>query len=222
MLRHFVSCFVVILLCGGKGISAEKTASLQSSDTILQLHAGLSMPQLLTITSRSGSAWYNGSPETLIKSVEVDGHETPIDWKFNEGASRIEARRIGFTYESESPHMRLTWEWEARAAFGPVEHQIHIQNLSDRELWLPLQDSLHFNLPIKPQVGLEEIYIEKGASTPSDVGTHHVEVPVGYKWHGTSSTYAHPKASEPREIIPWFLLQKSGGSKEGWYIGNRV
>jgi hypothetical protein len=118
--------------------------------------------------------------------------------------------------------MRLTWEWEARAAFGPVEHQIHIQNLSDRELWLPLQDSLHFNLPIKPQVGLEEIYIEKGASTPSDVGTHHVEVPVGYKWHGTSSTYAHPKASEPREIIPWFLLQKSGGSKEGWYIGNRV
>jgi alpha-galactosidase len=219
MLRHLVSCFVACLLCGAKGISAERTASLQSSDTILQLHAGLSMPQLLTITSRSGCAWYNGSPEALIKSVQVDGHETPIDWKFNEGASRIEAHRIAFVYESESPHLRLTWDWEARAAFGPIEHQIHIQNLSDRELWLPLQDSLQFNLSAKPQVHLEEIYIEKGASTPSDVGTHRVDVPIGYKWQGTSSTYAHPKANEPREIIPWFLLQESGGSKEGWYIG---
>jgi hypothetical protein len=155
----------------------------------------------------------------LINSVEVDIQKSAVNWRFNQGASRIEARRVAFVYESESPHLRLTWEWQTPAAFGPIEHHIHVANLSDRELWLALQDSLQFNWAVKPQVRLEQIYIERGANTPSEVGTHFAAVPVGYKWHGTSSTYAHPKADEPREIIPWFLLQESGGSKNGWYIG---
>lgn len=93
----------------------------------------------MTIASPTRPALLNGSPEQLIKSVELDGRESPVHWKFDEGASRIETHRVVFVYESESPHLRLTWEWEARAGFGPIGHQIHIQNLSDRKLWLSLR-----------------------------------------------------------------------------------
>jgi alpha-galactosidase len=219
MRRPFASCCVVGLLCSAKLLAAQTIAPLQTADTTIQLQAGSNAPQLLTIDSPLRPSWRNDSPEPLIKSVEIDDRETPVNWQFNQGASRIEAHRVAFVYESEAPHLRLTWEWQSRAAFGPIEHQIHIENLSDRELWLPLQDSIQFNWSLKPDVGLEQLYIEKGANTPSEAGTHVVAVPAGYKWQGTSSTYAHPKADEPREIIPWFLLEESGGSKDGWYIG---
>ena len=215
----FACCCLIWLLCSAKLLAAQTTAFLQTADTIIQMQAGQNVPQLLTISSPRSLAWHNGSPEPLINSVEIDGRETPVNWRFSKGASLIEAHRVAFVYESESPHLRLTWEWRSRAVFGPLEHQIHIENLSDRELWLPLQDSIQFNWSLKPDVGLEQLYIEKGANTPSEVGTHLVAVPAGYKWQGTSSTYAHPKAYEAREIIPWFLLEESRGSKDGWYIG---
>ena len=63
------------------------------------------------------------------------------------------------------------------------------------------------------------MYVEKGDGSPSDVGTHLVQVASGYKWTGTSSTYAHPKPYEPREIIPWFLVEDAGQGKDGWYVG---
>lgn len=204
MRRPFARCCVVWLLCSAKLLAAQTTAHLQTADTTIQLQAGSSAPRLLTIASPLRPAWHNGSAERLMNSVEIDGRETPVNWQFNQGASRIETHRVAFVYESGSPHLRLTWEWQSRAAFGPIEHQIHIENLSDRELWLPLQDSIQFNWLLKPHIDLEQLYVEKGANTPSDVGTHLVAVPAGYKWQGTSSTYAHPKADEPREIIPWF------------------
>jgi hypothetical protein len=219
MLRPFPSCCVVWLLCSAKMVAAQTTVPLQTADTTIQLQAGSNAPRLLTIAYTLRPAWHNVSAEQLIDSVEVDGRETSLTWRFNQGASHIETHRVAFVYESELPHLRLTWEWQSRAAFGPIEHQIHIENLSDHELWLPLQDSIQFNWLLRPRVGLEHLYIEKGANTPSEVGTHLVEVPAGYKWQGTSSTYAHPKADEPREIIPWFLLEESGGSRDGWYIG---
>jgi hypothetical protein len=215
----FACCCGVWLLCNANLLVAQTIAQLRTADTTIQLRAESKAPQPVTIASPTRPAWHNGSPEELINSVEINGLKTPVNWQFNKGASRIETHRVAFVYESESPHLRLTWEWEARAGFGPIEHQIHIQNLSDRELWLPLQNSVQFNWTVKPHVRLDQLYVEKGANTPSDLGTHVESVPVGYKWQRTSSTYAHPKADEPREIIPWFLLEESSGSKDGWYIG---
>src|SRR6202040_1399771 len=41
----------------------------------------------------------------------------------------------------------------------------------------------------------------------------------GYHWLGESSTFAHPREDEPREIIPYFLVQPADESMGGWYLG---
>jgi hypothetical protein len=64
---------------------------------------------------------------------------------------------------------------------------------------------------------LDQLYVEKGAGRPSSVGTHRVPVAEGYQWEGTSSTYA--RDGEPREIIPWFMVERTGGAQDGWYVG---
>lgn len=165
------------------------------------------------------SAWTNLAPESLIASVEINGQSTALHWRLNQIASSSDSYKVAFVYETDSPHLRLTWEWQARDSRGPIEHQIRIENLERRELWLPLQPSLQVEWRIAPQSNLEHIYIEKGADTPSDVGTHQVAIPVGYKWQGDSSTYAHPKEGESREIIPWTLVENSDAKETAWYMG---
>ena len=41
----------------------------------------------------------------------------------------------------------------------------------------------------------------------------------GYKWTGTSSTYGDLRESEPREIIPWSLVERKDAAQTGWYAG---
>jgi len=197
----------------------QNWAELRTADTTLQLEAGPSAPRMVSLTDASRSILINSCAEALVDTVEINSQVVKVQWQFNQSASRSDTRRVAFVYESQSPRLRLTWEWQARAAFGPLEHQIRIENLDDRELWLPLQDSIQFRWRVQSQTALEQVYIEKGADTPSALGTRRVALPVGYKWHGASSTYAHPKENEPREIIPWLLVEESGGAKREWYLG---
>src|SRR5205085_26431 len=153
-------------------------------------------------------AWANTSAEPLLDSVQIGDQDVPIHWEFKPSRSQNESHQASFVYESQSPRLRLTWEWRARAKFGPIEHEIRIENLDNKGVWLPLQDSLRLNWKTAAGTTLEQIYVEKGADTPSNIGTHVVIFSEGNKWEGTSSTYFHPKASEPREIIPWVMLQE--------------
>ena len=194
----------------------QPTARLQTTDTKLELAAGVDAPRLLSLES-AGSKWENRSAEPLIDAVYVGGQKTPLHWQLQSNRANANAGDVKFVYESQSPRLRLTWEWRVRTGFGPIEHLIRIENLDTRELWLPLQPSFQFDWKVDPQTALEQLYVEKGADTPSPVGTHVVPLPAGYKWTGTSSTYAHPKENEPREIIPWFSVQQANGS--GWYVG---
>jgi hypothetical protein len=164
-------------------------------------------------------SWINDDAEKLIDSVEIDGQSVQLDWHFNRQASRIDPSEIAFVYESASPKLRLTWEWKAAASTGPIEHTIHIENLEAKELWIPLQDSFQFKWRVDNKAALEHSYVEKGAGSPSAVGTHQTAIPVTYRWSGTSSTYAHPGKDEPREIIPWFAVQSTQASPSGWYVG---
>ncbi|MDP9161241.1 MAG: alpha-galactosidase, partial [Acidobacteriota bacterium] len=118
-----------------------------------------------------------------------------------------------------SPHLRLSWEWEVRSHHGPIEHQIRIENHDTCEIWIPLQESFIFDWETPPQDRLEQFYVEKGADTPSASGTHLILVPDGYQWEGTSTTYAQPRPGLPREIIPYFLVEHTGGAQAGWYAG---
>jgi alpha-galactosidase len=144
---------------------------------------------------------------------------SPILWTFNLGASQTSEQRVAFVYDSASPRLRLTWEWRTRQAYGPIEHQIRIENLDNLEIWIPMQDSLALDWQVDPHSALEHFFVEKGANTPSSIGTHQVALTEGYHWTGTSSTYGDLRESDAREIIPWSLVESKDAAQAGWYAG---
>jgi hypothetical protein len=210
----FLFAFSAPVLAAG---TSELT--IRTADTMLAFEAADSAPRVLSLRHPSGTVWNNRSAEQLIPFVEVNGQLVQTDWRLDSGATHADASRVSLIYQNASPHLRLKWKWQARADFGPIEHQISIENLDNQELWLPLQDSFQFDFQLEPSTAIEQLYVEKGDGSPSDIGTHLVQVASGYKWTGTSSTYAHPKPHEPREIIPWFLVENASNQKDGWYVG---
>lgn len=191
---------------------------LQTRDTVVRFEASAAGPRVVELQATRGRGlWRNDADEALIRSCFRGTEEIALRWRLQ--SSDADARHLTYVYETQSPHLRLTWEWRARADFGPVEHAIRIENLSAEELWLPLQDSVRFDWRVARAVPLEQWFVEKGAGKPSDIGTHREPVGDGYRWTGTSSTYAHPADNEPREVIPWVLAKESGGAETGWYLG---
>lgn len=174
---------------------------------------------LMSLSVPGQPVWKNRSSESLIDYAEIDGKRTSVTWKLNRDASQIDGQKVTFVYDSASPHLRLTWEWRVREDYGPIEHQIRIENLEPREIWVPMQDSLAFDWSVDPNTSLQHIFIEKGANTPSAVGTHDVSVNEGHAWVGTSTTYGDLDEKEPREIIPWSLIQRNSTARDGWYAG---
>jgi Melibiase len=210
-----IACF---WLFAGFFAFGQATARLSTADTVLQLEAGAHDPRLVELRTADGGVWLNSAPESLIPYAILGTAQKPLRWHFDKTRSRIGPERVAFTYEADSPRLRLTWEWTARTAFGPLEHQIRIENLSSEEIWLPLQDSFRFRWKVNSGVKLNHLYVEKGADTPSPVGTHLESVTQGYQWDGFSSTYAHPQKGEAREIIPLSLVERRDRNS-GWYVG---
>src|SRR4051794_34702243 len=165
-------CSVAVFVAATYGASGQTTASLRTEQTSVEVQALPGSPQLVRLGS-----WTNEAPEKLIDSLEIDGRSVKLDWKFNRQLSRIEAREVDFVYESASPKLRLTWEWKARASTGPVEHTVHIENSEAREIWIPLQNSFQFKWRVDAKTALEHFYVEKGAGSPSPVGTHETALP---------------------------------------------
>jgi disulfide oxidoreductase YuzD len=167
------------------------------------------------------ASWSNDAPEPLPASAEINGIAVPLTWKkvADSGQSGGTLRKVVFVYESAEPHLRLRWEWEARAGFGPVEHRIIIENLSDQEIWLPMVDSLRLDWRTKSTQTLRNLYVEKGADSPSAEGTHDEAMGEDYNWTGKSTTYAHPVPGEKREIIPAEIVYAADGARSGWFAG---
>ena len=163
--------------------------------------------------------WSNSADEPLPPSVEVNGVTVPLRWQLKSELGHADPHHVVFVYESDQPHLRLRWEWEARADFGPVEHRITIQNLSGDEIWLPMVDSLRLDWRTAPARELRNFYVEKGADIPSAEGTHLDSIVEGYNWTGKSTTYAHPAPGEKREIIPAEIVYRAEGPQSGWYAG---
>lgn len=218
IIRLTANAAIVLFLALATGNAGELRGSLQTAETHLQFFAGDHAPQLLVL--RQGiSVWENRLPEVLISSVEIAGQIVPIQWNLDAERSRMKKNEIDFVYDSNPPHLRLHWEWESRSDHGPVEHEVRIENLDSRETWIPLQNSFVFNWRISPGDKLHQFYVEKGADTPSSIGTHLVPINDGYKWEGTSSTYAQPRPGEAREIIPYLLVEQLNKIQQGWYAG---
>ena len=220
MNRKTAVVLLFCFLCAATGpIAAQAPRVLRTSETTVRFDASANGPRLVDLKTREGTLWKNRAAESLPESIESNGKKISVKWKWNRGASRFDARAVSYVYDSASPKLRLIWEWQARTDHGPVEHEIRIENLSQQEVWLPFLDSIRLDLECPGSAPLEQFFVDKGAGTPSADGTHLVEVKDGYQWEGRSSTYAHPEWGDPREIIPWFLVEHKDGSQSGWYIG---
>jgi len=198
--------------------AAQTTAHLRTNDTELTFDNSANAPRLISLQLPGQPKWQNRASETLIAEADIAGKPIPLTWHFNPDASQTTDSRVIFVYDSSSPRLRLTWEWRAPQTYGPIEHEIRIENLDNRELWIPLQDSLAFDWQIDPTTTLRQLFVEKGANTPSATGTHDVPVNDGYRWIGTASTYGDIDEKQPREIIPWTLLENPA-THTGWYAG---
>ncbi len=209
----------LILLIASGAAAHARSATLESGRTIVTVQADAASPRISRLALDGGPSWDNGSPETLVDHIESNGQMQPVRWRFQAADSTAERKVVRFVYDSRSPRLRLIWEWRVRSSPGPIEHDIRIQNLSGAEIWLPLQDSFHFSLPVAPEQPWKQFWVEKGASAPSAEGTHAVPLKAGDEWTGTSSTYAHPAKGEPREIIPYLLVERADAKEPGWYLG---
>jgi len=198
-------------------------ATIRNSDVAVELKAEPLGPSLITLTGTDGFVWHNDAAEPLPAFVDLQGVSTPLHWLLRSDLSRSTSRSVDFVYESNGPHLRLHWRWEARADSGPVEHSVMIENRGTGDLatqvWLPLLDSLRMDLRLPDNGSWRHLYVEKGEDTPSAQGTHLETIGDRYRWMGRSSTYAHPVAGQAREIIPLEFVYSSNGSQTGWYAG---
>ena len=220
----FFLFFLLFLLTGTQaGVAYGETAwntsrGLSTTDTAIFVQAGEHAPQL-TALKVGKDIWKNRLSESLPEQVEVGGTNRAVTWQLDESANHAGREAIELVYTSQSPRLRAVWRWQARAATGPLEHTILIENLSDDTVWLPLQPSLRFDWTIDKGTSFERFWVEKGADTPSEAGTHLDPLRDGDTWHGTSSPYARPLPSEPREMIPYVLVQRADGDRSGFYLG---
>lgn len=211
-------CVFVMFVASGQS-RAQSPRVLKTAETKLRFANSSNGPQLLDLTTSDGTLWTNTVPEPPPDSAESDGHKVPLKWEWNPAASHFSSSEVSFVYDCASPRLRLSWNWEARANHGPIEHVVRVENLGTQELWLPLVESVRFAWKYDATSPLEHFYVEKGAGTPTPEGTHLAQLNVGYRWEGVSSTYAHTEWGGPREIIPLFLVKHSDMQQSGWYIG---
>lgn len=199
--------------------AAQRHATLATADTTVQLEAGADAPRLVSLAGKNGSVWQNRAEETLPGWVEREGKRVPLRWTLVPGAAVIAPQHVAFVYATSEPRLQLTWQWDARAPFGPLEHTITIENRSGVELWLPVFDSLRLDWAVPAAAELRSLSIEKGAGAPTDQGTHLDAIEPGYDWTGWSSTFAHPVPGRPREIIPFEAVFTPAGREAGWFAG---
>lgn len=193
--------------------------TIGNADNRIVVQAGAAAPRVLRLTRDGADAWIATGNARLIDSAIVDGRTVPLHWRFDPAGSRVGERDANLVYIAHDPDLRLRWTWQARSAHGPLEHTIVIENRSGHEVEIPLQDSFDFDWKIDVRQPLQQSWIDKGAGEAPPVGTHLVSVPDGYEWRGTSSTFAHPRAGQPREIIPYFLVRRTDARTGAWYTG---
>ncbi|MGB9078679.1 MAG: alpha-galactosidase [Terracidiphilus sp.] len=214
-----VSNAILIALSISLPSHAAATSAILANTTVsFAFTAGPHAPHLDTIRA-PGLSLRNQAEEPLPSSILRNAISLPLVWNFNSALSHTSPRVLSFVYESKTPHLRLTWQWELRASSGPIQHHVTVQNLDTGELWLPLLDSLRLDFLYPAQATLRNFYVEKGADTPSPQGTHLDTISDRYHWTGKSSTYAHPEPGEAREIIPFEFVSSADAPHAGWFAG---
>src|ERR1700730_14005025 len=97
---------------------AKCETRLQTADTIVVWDARPAGPLLRRLYAAGQAPWANRTAEALPDHVDVDGQRLPLTWTLLSSASQTDTHRAAFVYETSAPHLRLTWEWQARAGYG--------------------------------------------------------------------------------------------------------
>jgi hypothetical protein len=220
-----LSCSLAIVAgCGvTRAANADDSRGLRGelagAETTIAVEAGEHAPRLTLLSLRGTTVWKNRADDMLPDTIEIRGKAQHVEWRLDRSASRFESTEIRLVYVADSPRLRWVWRWRARDGRGPLEHSVEIENTSQESLWLPPDPSFRFDWQVDPQAPLERFWVEKGADTPSSAGTHLDALRDGDTWQGTSSSYARPILNQPREMIPYLLVDEPGGERRGWYVG---
>ena len=217
--RLLVMTVVATKAIANASTTADHSTTISNRTMTVVVSSGSNAPRLLWASGSPDFRFVNTAEETLPASIEIGSQTLPLHWTRKPELDRRAKREVVFVYESDRPHLRLSWEWQMRADFGPAEHRITVENLGTDEVWLPMIDSLRLNLPCPQQVNLRHLYVDKGADTPTAIGTHIEEVPTGYHWTGYSSTYGFPQKGEAREVIPAEFVFNSAKGHAAWLAG---
>ena len=192
----------------------KKTTTVSTQDTLLQIEAG---DDTLAVSSLKGSdtgrEWIVGEEKRnsipLISSVEIDGKTMPVHWEFQGQKSPSKSETV-FRFTCKEPALELRSIWQALPGSGPVRHRIEIVNNTKKTILLPLQTTLAVSLAKKDGPTLEQWWVERGASTPSDVGTHRDSIGSNFASSLVSTPHGGP--------VPWTSVQDIE-AKQGVYVG---
>jgi Melibiase/Glycosyl hydrolase family 36 C-terminal domain len=194
---------------------ARERWALRTGDTALTVATEGGALVMTLLSSTEGAPEWTGqfAPILLPDHVFVSNAIRSVQWKFSGSAARPARGETTLRFSSDSPKLELLSIWQAQPGPGPVEHHFEIVNRSGQVIEVPLLPSLALTLTAHPQHSLENWWVEKGASHPAEVGTHHDSISYGYRFNGRSTPY-----SDALEIIPWVSIQDAI-ARAGVYFG---
>ena len=213
MIRSFIPFALVFAIT--PMVHAQERWSLMTGDTSLTVTANAGQLAITSLSAIGGAPdWIGGPvPVSLPVHVFINNASQSVHWKFLGKAGSHAVGGTTLRFISSEPKLELLSIWQAQSGPGPVEHHFEIVNRSGGPIDVPLQPSLALTLNATAGHALENWWVEKGGSRPSDAGTHREPISEGYRFNGRSTPYA-----ETPEMIPWASIQDATGSG-GVYFG---
>src|SRR5215469_260027 len=117
-LRRSMGIFSAVLALAARAhpAAAPQHPVVATSNISLMLSASGEQPALVEMNGPSGLSLTNHAEEELPRAVEVNGAVAAVHWHHKKELDVYEdTHRVVFVYESQTPHLRLRWEWQARA-----------------------------------------------------------------------------------------------------------
>jgi alpha-galactosidase len=216
IVKRFATWFGVLALFGiTANVAAGGSIVFASGDTEVRVEAAKDLLQVASLKCvPTGLDWIAGAAENasipLIAFIEIEGRQVPVRWRFTGIEKSSTPNSHVLCFRCDEPPLELRSIWHAHSGPGPVEHVIEITNQTGKTILLPLQPTLAFSTRAGSKGGLEEWWVERGGSRPSDFGTHREPIGPSFKSSLVSTPHGGP--------IPWWSIQDRQ-KRGGWYAG---
>ena len=196
-------------------LHAQEQLSLKTGDTWLTVTASAGQLAITSLSSTGGAPDWIGGPVlvSLPDHVFINNASQSVHWKFLGSAASHKVGETTLRFISSDPKLELLSIWHAQPGPGPVEHHFEIVNRSGEPIDVPLLPSLAVTLTALAEHSVENWWVEKGGSQPTDAGTHREPISDGYRFNGHATPY-----SDDREMIPWMSIQDAT-ENAGVYFG---